>query len=179
MASHDKECIALHKILWNAPPIHGHQADHVLSLGKSLRGRPAKPSRGFRIIWLHAFTIHIGDAEKMLCDLKSLICSLAVPCECFGRISRHTPSIGVHKSEVELGARIALLGKGRQPSKCGRVLAPVGRGDGLVELRCRRRTNQTENQDEECESCLDHARPLRPASIMMDPPDDTIKTATV
>jgi hypothetical protein len=55
----------------------------------------------------------------------------------------------------------------------------VGRGDGLVELRCRRRTNQTENQDEECQNCLDHTRPLQPAGIMTDPPDDTIKTATV
>ena len=88
----------------------------------------------------------------MLCDLKSLVCSLAVPCDRFGRISRHTPSIGVHESDVELRARIAPLGKGIQPSKCGRVLAPVGCGDGLVELRCRRRTNQTENQDEECKS---------------------------
>jgi hypothetical protein len=179
LAGHDDQCVALHKILWNPPAVHRHQAEHVLSLGKSLHGGPGEPSRGFRIIGPHAFTVHIGEAEKMLGDLKSLVCGLAVPCDRLGRIARHTPSIGVHESDVELGARIAPLGKGRQPLKRGRVLAPVGRGDRIVELRCRRRTNEAENQDEECESCVDHGCPLRPASIMMDPPDDTIKTATV
>jgi hypothetical protein len=84
----------------------------------------------------------------------------------------------VHKSDVELGARIALLGKGGQSSKRGRVLTPVGHSYGIVQLRCLRGTSEAENQYEECESCVDHARPLRPASIMLEP-DDTIKTANV
>jgi hypothetical protein len=84
----------------------------------------------------------------------------------------------VHKSDVELGARIALLGKRGQSSKRGRVLTPVGGGDGLAELGCVRGTGEAENQYEQCESSVDHARPLRPASIMLEP-DDTIKTANV
>jgi hypothetical protein len=113
----------------NTPAVHGHQAKHVLRLGKSLHGCPGEPSRGLRIIGPHAFTVHIGDAEKMLCDLQSLVCGLVIPSDRLGRILRHTPSAGVHESDVELGARITLLGKGRQASKRGRVLAPVGRGD--------------------------------------------------
>jgi hypothetical protein len=65
----------------------------------------------------------------------------------------------VHESNVELRPRIALLGKGRQPSKRGGVLAPLGRGDGIVKLGGRCRTNQAESQDEECESSVDHAHP--------------------
>jgi hypothetical protein len=98
------------------------------------------------------------DAEKVLRDLKSLVCGLAIPCDRLGRIMLPTPSGGVHESDVELDARVALLGKRRQPSKRSGVIAPVGRSDGIVELRrCLRRSNDAENQDEEYESCVDHA----------------------
>ena len=83
---HDDERVALHKILRNTPAIHGHQAKHVLSLRKSLHGRPGEPSRGFCIIGPHAFTVHIGDTEKMLHDLKSLVCGLAIPCDRLDRV---------------------------------------------------------------------------------------------
>jgi hypothetical protein len=82
-----------------------------LSLGKSLRGCPGEPPRGFRIIGPYAFTIHVGYADKVLRDLKSLVCGLAIPCDRLRRISLHTPSVGVHESDIELGARIALLSK--------------------------------------------------------------------
>ena len=85
--------------------------------------------------------------------------------------------MGVHKSDVELGARIAPLGKGQHSSKRGRVLTPVGRGDGLAEFRCVRGTGEAENQYEQCESSVDHARSLRPAHIVLEPVD-TIKTAS-
>jgi hypothetical protein len=55
----------------------------------------------------------------------------------------------------------------------------VGRSDGIVELRRRRRSGEAEKENEECESSIDHARPLRAASIVMKSPDHTIKTATV
>jgi sulfatase-like protein len=128
-----------------------------LSLGKSLRRCPGEPSRGFHIIGPHTFTILVGEAEKVLRNLKSLVCGLSIPCDCLCRISLHTPSVGVHESNVELAARIALLGKQRQPSKRSGVIAAVGRGDGIVEFRCRRRSDEAENQDEEHESCVDHA----------------------
>ena len=104
----------------------------------------------------------------MLRDLQSLVRGLAIPCERLCRISRHTPSVGVHESDVELDARIALLGKRRQPSKRSGVIATVGRGDSIVEFRCRRRSNEAENEDEERENCVDHAST-----------GDTIKMATV
>jgi hypothetical protein len=44
----------------------------------------------------------------------------------------------------------------------------VGRGDRIVEFRCRRWSNEAENEDEEHESCVDHAST-----------GDTIKMATV
>jgi hypothetical protein len=75
--------------------------------------------------------------------------------------------VGVHESDVELGTRIALLGKGRQSSKRGRVLTPVSSGDGLAEFRCVRGTGEAENQYEQYESSVDHPRPLRPASVAM------------
>ena len=138
-------------------PSRVHQTEHELSLGKSLRCCPGEPSRGFRIIGPHAFTVHVGEAEKVLRDLKSLVCGLAIPCDRLCRISLHTPSVGVHESDVELGTRIALLGKQRQPLKRSHVIATVRRGDGIVEFRCRRRSNEAKNQDEEHESCVDHA----------------------
>jgi hypothetical protein len=85
----------------------------------------------------------------------------------------------VHEPDVELGARIALLGQRRQPSKRSRIIAATRRGDRIVELRRTGWTNEAEKQNEECKSCVDHARPLRSAGIVMHPSDDTIKTATV
>jgi hypothetical protein len=104
----------------------------------------------------------------MLRDLQSLICGLAIPRDRLCWIALHTPPVGVHESDVELGARIALLGKQRQPSKRSGVIATVGRGDRIVEFRCRRWSNEAENEDEEHESCVDHAST-----------GDTIKMATV
>jgi hypothetical protein len=85
----------------------------------------------------------------------------------------------VHEPDVELGTRIALLGKRIEPPQRGRVVAAVGSSDGIVELRCRRGTCEAENQNEACESSGDHARPMRPENTMMESPHDTIKTATV
>src|SRR6202043_4137556 len=133
---------------------------------------------GFRIIGPHAFTIRIGDAEKVLRDRKPLVCGLAVPGDRLGRVSRHTPSEGMHESDVELGARIAGRGKRRQPPKRGRVIAAVGSSDGIVELRCGRGTNEAEKEDEKCESYFDHASTAT-GKHHEGLPDDTIKTATV
>ena len=173
---HDDEGVALHQIFRHAPAVQSHQTEHELSLRKSLRGGACEPARGFRIIGPHAFTVHKGETEKVLRDLQSLVGGLAIPWDRRRRISRHTPSVGVHEADVELCPRIALFGKRRQPSKRSRIIAPVGRSDGIVELRCRRGPRRPRTR----------MRTARAALIMRVhcdrkalPPDDTIKTATI
>ncbi len=149
LPGHDDQRVTLHRVLCDAPAVQGHQAEQELRLGEPLRGGAGEPSRGFRVIGPHAFTIRIGEAKKMLRDRKALVRSLAIPRDRLSRTSLKAPSIGVHESDVELGARVALLGQRGQPSDRRCVIAAVGRRNGIVEFRCRRRTGEAENQDEE------------------------------
>jgi len=58
----------------------------------------------------HAFAVIVHEPEVVLCARVALLCSKAIPVDCFGVVLRHAFAKVVHKPEVVLCARIALIG---------------------------------------------------------------------